>query len=427
MMGQFDYQLIKRELVMKEHQKKQEIADLALFGGEKACREPLYVGRPNIGDKEIFLKRMEDILDRKWLTNDGIYIAEFERQLATKLGVKHCVAMSNGTVALEIASRALGMTGEVIVPSFTFIATPHCLFWQGINPVFCDICPETYTADPASIEKLITPRTTGIIGVHLWGQICNIQQLENIARRHNLRLLFDAAHAFGCSYNGQMIGSFGDAEVFSFHATKFLNSFEGGAIATNNDLLAEKVRLMKNFGFVGVDDVGYAGTNGKMSEPSAAMGITSLESMDEFVETNRKNYLQYNKLLSGVPGIKLLIYNQQETSNYQYIIIEIDSDKTNIDRDDIARVLQAENIFVRRYFYPGCHNQEPYSSYFPYAKHLLPITEEVSKKVLCLPTGTSIGEADITKVCELIAFTVANGKEIGSKISPELPILSHVV
>lgn len=410
---------------MNEALRKQVITELALFGGERAFRQPLYVGKPNVGDKEMVLKRISDILDRKWLTNDGLYIKEFEKLLADKIGVKHCMAMSNGTVALEIASRALGMSGEVIVPSFTFIASAHCLFWQGINPVFCDICPNTYTIDPASVEKLITPRTTGILGVHVWGQVCNIQQLENIARRHNLRLLFDAAHAFGCSYNGQMIGSFGDAEVFSFHATKFLNSFEGGAIATNNDLLAEKVRLMKNFGFTGVDQVGYVGTNGKMCEPAAAMGITSLESMDEFVAANRNNYLTYLREVSEIPGIKLLAYNEAEKSNYQYIIIEIDQRQTGISRDNLAKVLQAENIFVRRYFYPGCHNHEPYRSYFPYAKHLLPVTEDVIHKVLCLPTGTSICEGDIIKICDLIKFTVANGREISGAIAPGIPIRSH--
>lgn len=410
---------------MNEQENKLAIGELALFGGQKAFREPLYVGKPNLGDKTTILKRIEDILDRKWLTNDGVYTAEFERMLAEKIGVKHCMAMSNGTVALEIASRALGMSGEVIVPSFTFIATAHSLFWQGINPVFCDICPETYTIDPNSVEKLITPRTTGILGVHLWGQVCNVQQLESIARRHNLRLMFDAAHAFGCSYNGQMVGSFGDAEVFSFHATKFLNSFEGGAIATNNDLLAEKVRLMKNFGFAGVDNVNYVGTNGKMCEPAAAMGLTSLESMEEFVETNRANYQTYRKYLTDIPGLKLISYNKKESSNYQYIIIELDQQQTGISRDNLAKVLQAENVFVRRYFFPGCHNQEPYRSYFPYAKHLLPVTERLIHDVLCLPTGTSISEEDVIKICGLIEFAVAHGKEISGTISPEIPIRSH--
>ena len=181
--------------------------------------------------------------------------------------------MCNATVALEIAIRAMGMSGEVIVPSFTFVATAHALQWQEITPVFCDIDPRTHNLDPNRIEEMITPRTTGIIGVHVWGRPCAVDALAEIAQRRHLKLLFDAAHAFGCSYQGQMIGNFGDAEVFSFHATKFFNTFEGGAVVTNDDELAAKMRLMKNFGFHGYDNVIYVGTNGKMSEVSAAMGL----------------------------------------------------------------------------------------------------------------------------------------------------------
>src|SRR6185369_3387994 len=205
-----------------------------------------------------------------------------EQRVAKMLGVRHCIAMCNATVALEITIRALGLTGEVLVPSFTFIATAHALQWQQIIPVFCDVDPETHCLNPRSVEKMITPRTTGIIGVHLWGRGCDIGSLSEIARSNGLKLLFDAAHAFGCSYEGRMIGGFGDAEVFSFHATKFFNTFEGGAVTTNDDDLAEKIRLMKNFGFAGYDQVIYLGTNGKMSEVSAAMGLTSLESLDDF-------------------------------------------------------------------------------------------------------------------------------------------------
>ncbi|MEI2422502.1 DegT/DnrJ/EryC1/StrS family aminotransferase, partial [Arthrospira platensis SPKY2] len=174
--------------------------------------------------------------------------------------------MCNGTIALEILIRATELKGEVIVPSFTFIATAHALQWQEITPVFCDIDPKTHTLDPLAVEKMITPRTSGIIGVHVWGQPCNIEALTEIANQHNLKLVFDASHAFGCSYQGTMIGNFGEAEVFSFHATKFVNTFEGGAVVTNNDELAAKIRLMKNFGFAGFDNVIYIGTNGKMDE-----------------------------------------------------------------------------------------------------------------------------------------------------------------
>src|ERR1700730_9984149 len=222
---------------------KNEIGDLAVFGAKPAFAEALHVGRPNIGERRKFEERIGDILDRKWLTNGGRYVTEFEQRVAELAAVEHCVVMCNATVALEIAIRALGMTGEVIVPSFTFVATAHALQWQESTPVFCDIEARTPTIDPGQIEKKITTRTTGIIGVHTWGRGCDVEALEAIARRRSLQLLFDAAHAFACAHNGKPIGGFGRCEVFSFHATKFFNSFEGGAVVTNDDSLAEKMRL----------------------------------------------------------------------------------------------------------------------------------------------------------------------------------------
>ena len=362
------------------------------------------------------LERFNEILDTKWLSNMGPYEREFERRLAEMLGVKHCIAMCNATVALEIAIRALGMTGEVIVPSFTFIATAHALQWQQIAPVFCDIDPLTHNIDARRIEELITPRTTGIIGVHIWGRACDITALSEIAERHNLKLLFDAAHALGCSYKGQMIGGFGDAEVFSFHATKFFNTFEGGAVTTNNDELAAQIRLMKNFGFAGYDEVIYIGTNGKMSEISAIMGLTSLESVDEFIQTNRQNYEHYRKGLAGVNAVRLLDFGEKEKYNYQYLVTEI-SEQAGLSRDEIVQVLHAENIIARRYFYPGCHRMEPYRSYHPQAGLLLPQTEQLTARVMTLPTGTAVGPEEISKICEVIKRVIACGPEIHKRLS----------
>jgi dTDP-4-amino-4,6-dideoxygalactose transaminase len=390
--------------------------DLAVFGGIPAFAEELHVGRPNIGDRQRLLARINEILDRRWLTNNGPNVQEFERQIADVARVKHCIATCNATVALEIAIRALGLTGEVIVPSMTFIATAHALQWQEITPVFCDIDPETYTIDPNRIEQMITPRTTGIIGVHLWSRPCDVESLAEITRRHNLKLLYDAAHSFACSYKGRMIGSFGDAEVFSFHATKFLNSLEGGAIVTNDDGLAAKTRLMRNFGFAGVDKVTHIGTNGKMDEMSAAMGLTSLESLDEFVNTNYRNYKIYQCQLEKIPGVSLIIYNKAERNNYQYIILEINETETLISRDQLALILYMENILVRRYFYPGCHRMEPYHSYYPHAGLVLPETEKLVQRVLCLPTGTTVSPADIGQICQIIQVVVEHGREVRERL-----------
>ena len=209
--------------------------DLAINGAPPMFAEPLHVGRPNIGNHKRFLQRASDILDSGWLSNNGPIAQEFEQRIASFLGVKHCVAMCNGTIALEIATRALDLKGEVIVPSYTFIATAHALQWQEITPIFADIDPATHNLDPAAVWRMITPRTTGIIGVHLWGRASPVKELEAIAREHKLRLMFDASHGFGCSLNGKLLGGFGECEVFSFHATKFFNTFEGGAVVTNND------------------------------------------------------------------------------------------------------------------------------------------------------------------------------------------------
>jgi dTDP-4-amino-4,6-dideoxygalactose transaminase len=395
---------------------KESIADLALFGGPRLFSTPLHVGKPNVGNRERFLDRVRDILDRGWLTNNGPYVREFEAEIANRLGCRHCIAICNGTIALEIATRALCLKGEVIVPSFTFVATAHALQWQEITPVFCDIEPRQYTIDPEQVERMITPRTTAILGVHLWGRPCNVRALESIARRRNLKLVFDAAHAFGCSHDGTMVGNFGDAEVLSFHATKFLNTFEGGAITTNDDELASKIRLMKNFGFSGYDHVIFIGTNGKMSEVSAAMGLTGLERMEHFVETNRRNYHEYLRQLEKVPGLGVARYDEDEKHNYQYVIVEVEEETTGISRDDLVRVLHAEGVLARRYFFPGCHLMEPYRSYFPHATLLLPKTNLVASRVMSLPTGTAIGTAEVFKVCSLVRLAVENGRSITARM-----------
>jgi dTDP-4-amino-4,6-dideoxygalactose transaminase len=386
---------------------KQQVPKLAILGGQPAFAEPLHVGRPNIGNRERLLERFNDMLDRRWFSNNGPYVQEFEAKLAALSEVKHVVAMTNATIAQEIAVRAAGIKGEVIIPSFTFVATAHALQWQEITPVFCDVAPGTHHIDPNRIEDMITPRTTAIIGVHVWGAPCDTEALTEIANRRGLHLMFDAAHAIGCSHRGQMIGGFGEAETISFHATKFLNSFEGGAVLTNDDALAAKMRLMRNFGFAGYDNVDYVGINGKMTEIAAAMGLTSLESIDDIVAANRRNYYAYQSGLAGLPGIKLFTYNEAERNNFQYIIVEVDEIEAGISRDLLVKVLHAENVLARRYFYPGCHQMEPYKSYYPHAGLLLPETEKLTQRVMSLPTGTAVDEDAVNVVCAIIRQAIA--------------------
>jgi dTDP-4-amino-4,6-dideoxygalactose transaminase len=395
---------------------KKGVSDLAIFGGEPKFSEKLHVGRPNIGNREKFFERMNDMLDRRWLTNNGVFAQELERRVAEFLHVKHCILVCNATIGLEILVRALGWEGEVIVPSFTFIATAHALQWLGVKPVFCDIDPKTHNLDPHSVEKLITPRTTGILGVHVWGRPCPVTELAQIAERHGLKLGYDAAHAFGSSFQGTMIGSFGEAEVLSFHATKFFNSFEGGAIVTNNDALAARMRSMTNFGFQGYDNVVSLGTNGKMTEPAAAMGLTSLDALDQFIGTNLRNYHTYRTELAGISGVQLIAYDEREKNNYQYIIVEIDGKESLLTRDQISDVLHAENVLSRRYFFPGCHHMEPYRTLYPEANARLPHTNELTARTLSLPNGTAVSEEDIRVICQIIRMAVENGNEVTQRL-----------
>lgn len=390
---------------------------IGLFSGRPRFDLPLHVGRPNIPSRARLLARIEDILDRRWLTNSGPYEQDLERRIASYIGVQHCIAICNGTVALEIAVRALGLRGEVIIPSFTFIATAHALQWQEVTPVFCDVDPATHNIDPAQVERLITPRTSGIIGVHLWGRPCDTEALDCIARSRNLQLMFDASHAFGCSHRGRMIGQFGRAEVFSLHATKFFGTCEGGVIATNDDSLAQKVRLMRNFGFSGYDNVTYIGTNGKMNELSAAFGVTALEEIENVLSSNRRNYYSYRHALDGIPGLRLIQYDECERSNYQYIVLEVDADEAGLHRDELLQVLHADNVLARRYFYPGCHRMEPYRSYFPHAGLLLPETEMLAGRVLVLPTGTALSEGDVSAICEIVRAAIENAPQVRDKLA----------
>ncbi len=379
--------------------------DLAINGAPPAFAHTLHVGRPNIGSRELFRKYVDQIFEHRWLSNNGPMVQELEQRIADLHGVKHCVAMCNGTIALEIAIRALKLEGEVIVPSYTFIATAHALHWQAITPVFADIDPITHNLDPAAVRSMITPRTTGIIGVHLWGRAAPVDELQAFADEHGLKLMFDAAHAFGCTYKGKMIGSFGACEVLSFHATKFFNTFEGGAVLTNDDELAERMRLMRNFGFSGLDNVIHPGTNGKMIEVAAAMGLVNLEVIDDVIEANRRNHQSYQEALSGVSGISLLGYDESERNNYQYVVMEVGED-CPVSRDRIIETLHAENIRARKYFWPGCHNMQPYRDLYPHAGLLLPNTQKVADRVVVLPTGSTMNSEMINDVAAVIRVLI---------------------
>jgi dTDP-4-amino-4,6-dideoxygalactose transaminase len=376
-----------------------------------AFPELLHVGRPNVGDRTRLMARISDLLDRRWLTNDGRYVRELEATIAARAGVEHCVAVCNATMALDLALRALNLRGEVLVPAFTFVATAHAVAWAGLQPVLCDVSAHTHNIDPSSVEAKAGANTTAIVAVHLWGRPAPVEALASIAQRRNLRLIYDAAHAFGATCAGRPIGGFGDCEIFSFHATKFINSFEGGAIVTRNAELAARLRLMRNFGFAGYDNVVTLGTNAKMCEPVAAMALTSMEAFDEFVATNRRNHAAYSRALCDVPGVRILRYDERERNNWQYVVLEIDGE-TALDRDLLMQVLHAENVFARRYFYPGIHRMHPYQTISRDAAGGLPITESLAARVLCLPTGTSVSVANIEVIGDIVRTAVRRRHEV---------------
>lgn len=382
---------------------KDTVRDLAIHGGAPAFDAPVHVGLPNLEGRETFLRLVGEALDRRWVTNDGPLLRELEQRVAERLGVAHCVAMTNGTLALQVAVKAAGVTGEVVVPSYTFVATAHALEWIGLTPVFADIDPRTHCLDPAAVEAAITPRTSAIVPVHLWGRPAPVDELAAVAERHGLTLMYDAAHAFASSSRGRPVGGFGAAEVLSFHATKFVNSLEGGAVVTDDDELADRMRRLRNFGFVGFDDVRSPGTNAKMHEVSAAMGLASLEQLDGLIAANAAAYRHYREALEPVAGVRLLELDPADTPNYQYVVVELDDDLAHR-RDHVVEALNAENVVARRYFWPGVHRMQPYADRDPDAAARLRETERVAARVVVLPTGPTISAemvATIVRVLEL--------------------------
>lgn len=360
------------------------------------------MGCPNLGDRAVFDRLVNQIFERRWFTNSGVVEREFEAQLCAYLGVAHCIPVCNATIGLQLACKALQLTGEVIVPAFTFVATPHSMRWEGLQPVFADVDRKTHTICPEHVESLITGKTAAIVGVHLWGNPCATRQLEQLGAKYRIPVFYDAAHAFGCSQHGTMIGNFGRCEVFSFHATKFFNTFEGGAIATNDEQLAHRIRLMKNFGFDGMDHVAHLGTNAKLPEISAAMGISMFARLDDLLRHNKANYDQYQSRLGCIPGLSVLTYDPEEHSNWQYIVVEIDQTEFGVSRDQALQQLHRHNVRARRYFYPGCHRAEPYKSAPGHGSAELINTDILCNDVLCLPTGDAVSTADVNTICDIL-------------------------
>jgi len=366
------------------------------------------VGVPNVVDIEGVLDGIRTALTANQLTNNGPRIQEFEAKIAEYLGTAEFVTVNNATNGLMAVAKALDLgvdprKRKIIVPSFTFCATVNAMVWMQLEPVFCDIDPVNYQLDPAAVRRLISPEVCAILGVHVYGIAGDLRALEAIAEEAQIPLFFDAAHAFGCSYGGKKIGHWGRCEVFSFHATKAFNTFEGGGIATNDRALAQRLRKLNNFGFVGYDNIGDIGINSKMSEINAIQGLVMLRHYSDIIAHNKRNYLAYRTALAGAKELKLL--DHPDDSNYHYMVIETATAEL---RDRLAKQMAKHNVILRKYFYPGVHRMEPYRLAYPECD--LPVTDRVSNCALCLPSGLHVSatEADSIGFLLVSIATVQN-------------------
>lgn len=393
---------------------KTSIKELSLISGSPpAFSEQIHTNKPSSNNREVFKKYIDNIFDKSWFSNNGPMSIELEKRLKQLLEVKHCALTCNGTNAMLCVILALELKGEVILPAFTFVSTAHLLTILGIKPIFCDIDPVTHNLDIAHCYSLVNSNTSAVISTHLWGRPCNIEGLEELCRTRNIKLIFDAAHAFNNTHKGIKIGRHGDAEIFSFHATKSFHCFEGGAITTQNSDLSSKVKKILNFGFAGFDEVKTIGVNAKMSEVSAAMGLSNLSGLEDTRNHSKQVYDIYKKRLANLKGIKLIQYDCNELANYHYVVISFDYKMIGISRNTLLRILHAENIIARRYFYPGVHKLTPYSQ----ERNILPNTDELCKRVVVLPAGSNIAFDTVEKICGIIKFVTSNARELDNILS----------
>lgn len=357
------------------------------------------VTRSSMPEFEEYCEEIRDLWDSRWLTNMGVKHKQFQANLIDYLGVSHIDLFSNGHMALEMAIQAMGLTGEVITSPFTFASTTHAIVRNGLTPVFCDIDANTYTIDVNKIEALITDKTCAIIPVHVYGNICDIEAIERIAKKHNLKVIYDAAHAFAVKYNGVGVGNFGDASMFSFHATKVFHSIEGGAVCFHNDDYGLDLYRLKNFGIRGPETVDAVGANAKMNEFAASMGICNLRHLDAEIAKRKAVVERYRERLSGIDGIKLNAVQENVQSNYAYFPVVFDGYKYT--RDEICEKLKKHDIIARKYFYPITNAFDCYKDKHD-AKAETPVAYDISFKVVTLPLYADLSLDDVDKICDII-------------------------
>ncbi|MBN2136448.1 MAG: DegT/DnrJ/EryC1/StrS family aminotransferase [Sedimentisphaerales bacterium] len=381
--------------------------------------EPVYVIRPFLPPLEEFCEGLKEIWDNHWLTNNGPVVQRFGRELSNYFETDNICLFTNGTLALQIGLQGMGISGEVITTPFTFVATTHALFWNKIRPVFVDIEPDFYTLDPEKVEAAITPWTTAILAVHVFGHACKVNILADIARRHNLKLIYDAAHAFGVRIGSRSIAHFGDMSMFSFHATKLYHSLEGGMLAFQDSGLKSVFDYLKNFGFASEVEVVMPGTNAKMNETQALMGSMVLGYVDKLIERRQRVTEIYRERLDGVPGIKLPPALPAEVRyNYAYMPIEVDEKQFGMSRNRLHEELKTYNIYTRRYFYPLVCDYSCYRSVS--VKDPLTVARKVASRILTLPIYYDLPLDDVRRICDIIiALGSKEHDRQGSKLVAE--------
>lgn len=346
---------------------------------------------------------LQDIWDRKWLTNNGHYHQELEKALCEYLKIDYISLYTNGTLPLIAALQALRITGEVITTPYSFVATTHSIWWNGIKPVFVDIDPVTCNLDPQKIEAAITPRTTAIMPVHCYGMPCNVEAIEEIADKYGLSVIYDAAHAFGVEINGKSVLNYGDMSTLSFHATKVYNTVEGGALVTHDEKTKKRIDYLKNFGFADETTVVAPGINGKMDEIRSAYGLINLKQVDEAITLRQKIVETYCEGLKNIAGIRHLDYSNKDIKhNYAYFPIFIDKEKYGISRDDLYEKLKEQNLYGRRYFYPLISNMTTYKGLASAEPSNLPIANKIADQVLCLPIYKDLKLSEVKEIVSLI-------------------------
>lgn len=371
-----------------------------------AFAQPIYVTRPLLPPLEEYTALLQDVWASGWLSNGGAQHQALEAELGEWLGTPYLSLFNNGTIALIVACQALRLSGEVITTPFTFPATPHVLNWNNITPVFADIDPETLCLDPTSVESLVTSHTSGILGVHVYGVPCDVHALGGIASSHGLHVVYDGAHAFGTQIDGQAIASFGDATMFSFHATKLFHSAEGGALAVNDPDLKHRIDLLKNFGIKNEEEIVMPGINGKMSELQAALGRVVLRHVGEERQRRATVRQVYEQRLAGLEGLRLHAMPAGVANSLQYLVLRVDGARAGCSRDTLHERLKRYNVITRKYFHPLCSDYSCYRQLPSASPQHLPNAYRVASEVLALPLYGALGTDDVHRICDIILHSL---------------------